>query len=147
MKFSEIIGSNLKDECFNDLFETYDVDVIYYYDRTYENLPDSYSAQIDELGMEFIFNEEQLLSTLFISNFSPEGFNPFSSGLEELNIFSTKPEALKFANEHDLYYQEGTAEFLGEERDWINYFYDKYTVHYEFIATELSKITIEAKDP
>ena len=42
MKYINILDENLKCDFINDLFETYDVDVIYSYDRNYENMEDEH---------------------------------------------------------------------------------------------------------
>lgn len=44
MEIIKLLGNFLKSELLNDLFESYDVDVIYEYDRLNENAPDSYSV-------------------------------------------------------------------------------------------------------
>jgi len=51
MKYLDLLGIQLKDNFLNDLFETYEVEVIYEYDRTHENLPDEYRAEIPDLGL------------------------------------------------------------------------------------------------
>ncbi len=59
MRYTEIIGEHLKSDFLCDLFETYDVEVIYEYDRTHENIEDEYHAEMEELGLEFLFNKER----------------------------------------------------------------------------------------
>jgi len=142
MKHLDLIGCDLKDDFLNDLFETYDVEVIYDYDRTHENLPDSYRAAIPELGLQFVFDERQKFSTLFIELKEVKSWNPFEAD-EHLKRFPSKSSARKHAKKHEISISEGTADFMGELKDWIRFNLDGYSIHYEFVDSKLQKITIQ----
>ena len=54
MKHLDLLETELKSEFLCDLFEAYDVQVVYEYDRTNENLPDEYHAEVSDLGLQFV---------------------------------------------------------------------------------------------
>lgn len=143
MTHIELMGIELKSEVLNDLFETYDVDVVYRYDRTYENLPDEYLADIPELGLEFIFDSERKLRTLFM-NVESDGFNPLEEDQASLPKFSSKAEAVRYTSTNAIQFSQGSADFLGEVRDWVRFVYAKHSVHYEFVDSKLSMTTIQS---
>ena len=92
MKHLDLLGSELKSDFLCDLFETYDVQVVYEYDRTHENLADVYRAEIPDLGLQFVFDEGQLLQTLFMQPVEVTTFNPFEVD-ERIQRFASKREA------------------------------------------------------
>lgn len=144
MKHLDLIGIELKSEFLCDLFETYDVQVEYEYDRTHENIPDVYHAKIADLGLEFTFDDRQILKTVFIKLDDATTSGPFNDD-ERIRRFDSKSEALGYANAKGLPFEQGAAEFLGEQRDWIRFEGDTYSVHYEFVESSLRKITLQAK--
>lgn len=145
MNHLELIGEELKSEVLNHLFETYDVDVVYRYDRTSENMPDEYVAEVPELGLEFLFDSQQKLTALFIENTQTSGFNPFEDD-ESLPRFASKSDAIAHARRNDVQLSEGRAAFLGAVRDWVRLEHEHYSVHYEFVDARLQKITVQARD-
>lgn len=142
MTHLDLLGTELKSEVLTDLFETYDVKVIYSYDRTSENLADEYHAGVPELGLEFIFNDFQVLRTLFIKPVEVTTFNPFEPD-EAIKNFTSKKEARQYAQNKGEKFQEGTAEFMGEEKDWIRFDTETASIHYEFVDSVLSMITLQ----
>ena len=66
MKYLGLRGLPLKNDVLCDLFETYDVQVVYECDRTHKDLPDEYRAEISDLGLRFAFDERQVFNTLFM---------------------------------------------------------------------------------
>jgi hypothetical protein len=146
MKYLELIRANLKNTTLVDLFETYDVNVIYDYDCTYENQPDRYHTEIPDLGLNFTFDENQSFSALHITPVESTTFNPFEPDDERLKGFTSKSKAIKYAKKKNVTFVEGAAEFMGENKDWIRFNYNNYSLHYEFVKSELKLITIIAKD-
>lgn len=144
MNYLDLIGVPLKNEVLCDLFETYDVQVTYEYDRTHENLPDEYHAEIPDLGLQFVFDERQVFKTLFMKQVEENTFNPFEGDNERLKRFDSKAEALQYASDNDEQITEGKSDFMGEERDWIQFKYDNYSIHFEYVDSELRMITIQA---
>ncbi|WP_334016216.1 hypothetical protein [Alteromonas sp. S167] len=134
MEIIKLLGNFLKSELLNDLFESYDVDVIYEYDRLNENAPDSYSASIDSLGLEFSFDSEQVLKTIFIQN---------RAHVNGVKIFHSVEDAKSFSNNNSLSFEQGTSKFLGNEREWVKVFFTGHSIHYEFQNATLQLIALE----
>ena len=143
MKHIDLLGEKLKCEFLCDLFETFEVQVEYFYDRTHEGLADEYRAEIPELGLEFLFNEKQELQTLFMKPVEPSDFNPFEED-DRLIWFQTVEEAVEYAKEHDIQYRTGQAEFMGEEKEWVRFEHEGYSIHYEYAGTELRMVTLQS---
>jgi hypothetical protein len=142
MKYLDLIEIQLKDDFLLDLFETYDVEVVYEYDRTHENIPDQYRAEIPDLGLQFVFDEGLRFRTLFIQQVEVTTWNPFDDD-ERLRRFGSKADAQRYATENGEQTTEGRAELMGEEKDWIRFEYGTYSIHYEFVKSMLSMITIQ----
>ena len=145
MTHVDLLGSNLKSDFLCDLFETYDVQVVYEYDRTHEGIADEYHAEIKELGLQFAFDERQILKTLFMKPVDVTTFDPFGAD-QWIHTFATKAEALRYARNNGLTAEEGTAEFMGEQKDWIRFESDTHTIHYEFVDADLRLITLQSKN-
>lgn len=143
MHHLDLLGTHLKDEFLCDLFETYDVQVEYRYDRIHENCPDEYHAEVLDLGLQFVFDDHQVLRTLFLTPVGISTFNPFASD-EKVPAFASKTEALSHASANGREFKEGMADFLGERREWIRFEADAYTIHYEFVDGNLRKITLQS---
>ena len=143
MKHIELLGTPLKSEFLFDLLETYDVQVTYEYDRTHENIPDEYHAEIFELGLQFVFDESQMLKTLFMKPVEITTFNPFEND-ERVHKFSSKAKARDHAKEYNIPTSEGEADFMGEHRDWIKFEDANYSVHFEYVDSALKMITLQS---
>ena len=144
MKYLDLLGIDLKNKLLCDLFETHDVQVVYEYDRIQEGAPDRYHAEIPDLGVQFVFDEKQVLKTLFIQPMEVNCFNPFDEGDGGLKRFQSKVEARQYGRDNGIRTTEGKADFMGEERDWIRFEYGNYSVHYEYVRSTLRMITIQA---
>ena len=140
MKYTNLINVKLKDDLLNDLFETYDTEVIYNYDRNQENTDDQYFAEIRELGLLFVFNQNQDFTTLFITPKISDSYNPIENNIQK---FTSKNEVLNFTERENIKYDQGNIEFLGEIKDWIKLYYNDYSIHYEFVDQKLKMITLQ----
>lgn len=146
MKHVNLLGVELKSDFFFGLFETYETEVVYEYDRSYENLRDEYRGEIPELGMQFVFDEFQKLKTIFIRNKPISTWNPFE-GYEELFAeFGSKEEAKKHAALHGIPITEGCAVLFGEEQDWVRFDLPRHSIHYEFVGGKLQMVTLSRSD-
>lgn len=65
MNLIEYLGLSLKDDAVVDLLETYDMDVIYDFDRLHENQPDRYNTSARSDGFEMRFDADQVLGTIW----------------------------------------------------------------------------------
>lgn len=139
----DLLGTHLKDDFLCDLFETYDVQVEYLYDRTHENLPDEYHTEVLDLGLQFVFDDHQVLRTLFLTPVDISTFNPFASD-ERVPTFASKSDALSHASANGEEFSEGSADFMGEQKEWIRFEANAYTIHYEYVDGGLRKITLQS---
>ncbi len=146
MRHVDLLGAELKCEFLCDLFETYDVEVAYKYDRAHEGMADEYTAVIPELGLQFVFGEHQTLRALFIELVEIGTYCPLDELKESFPLFRSKAEAQRFARETEATAVEGNVEFAGAVRDWIQFEHSGYSVHYEFHGSRLTMITLQAED-
>ncbi len=149
MNYIGILGKALKTDFLCDLFETYDVDVVYEYDRTYENIADEYRAKISEMGIEFVFDESQRLKTMFMYEVSHDGFNPFEGEDPRTVPFATGVEAMKFAKDNSIQavHQEAKKDsFFGDIPEWVKFNYGGYSVHYQFAGNGVEMVTLQLEN-
>jgi len=148
MNYTDIIDIELKSEFINDLFETYDVDVTYVYDRTYENIEDEYRAEIFDLGLEFVFNKYQKLTVLFLNQTEHTGHNPFEGEDPRCSPLNTASKAIKYAQDYSIEYEHRAVQensMLGHKTEWVKLFYENYFIHYSFVESGLEKVTIQSR--
>ena len=146
MKYISILGESLKSVFLIDLFETYDVDVTYEYDRVFENAEDEYRATIPDMGLEFIFDASQRLTTLFMGKVEHSGYNPFEGEDPRDASFSSAKEAMRYAerNAIEVKHREASVDsFLGEIPEWVKFIFASHSVHYSFNAEGVSKVTLQ----
>lgn len=135
IKSDELIG----------LFEDYDVDATYSYDRLQEGAEDQYFASIFELGLQFRFNANQLLKTIFVYAQDEDQFQSANLGRLGLCSFENKAEAIDYAVKNGAPYVKGEAAFLGEPRSWVKLSFKSHTLHYEFRQGVLCLVTIQSE--
>lgn len=145
MKVTELLGQKLKSPDVMDLLETHDVDVIYDFDRTYENLPDSYWAPLEDKGIQLKFDQDQNLNVIFVYRKEKEGFSIADTEFVGIEGFDTYDEVKKMTIEKAIPTTEGEADFLGEKTKWIRLEHDDHSVHYSFDPTNPDKITIQKR--
>jgi len=147
MKYRDLLGVSIKDDILLDLFETYDVEVIYRYDRNHEDLEDEYIAEIPEMGLEFIFDSDKCLQTLFMKCVDHNGYNPFENEDPRHAPFKSNIEAIDWAKERsiDFIHQDAKTDvLLGEIPEWIKFTYQAYFVHYQFRDNVVDMVTISS---
>lgn len=145
MEYTEILGITLKSEFLIDLFETYDVEVVYRYDRHHEGTDDEYVAIIPEMGLEFLFDSSQRLTTLFMKKTDHNGYNPFKGPDPRSVQFQSGSEVMAWAKERsiDAQHQEATTDpIFGTIPEWVKLNYGKFHVHYQFNGGELEMVTL-----
>jgi hypothetical protein len=146
MNLSKLLNCSLKSDELIELFEHYEVDVIYSYDRLHEGMEDNYYGSINELGLQFSFDEHQTLKTIFIYVDGNEEFEKANLSEFEISAYDDKISVIKFAKENGIEYTEGEASFLGEFRAWAKLSLSNYSIHYEFREGILGLITLQAKN-
>lgn len=146
MKFRDLLGSQLKSDFLIELFESYDVDVIYRYDRLYEGQKDEYVAKIPELNLEFLFDSSQRLITLFMNQLGYEECSLFSESDLRGSAFSTSKEAIDFAIHNGINYEHRQAKenrIFGEIPEWVKFNFEEYFIHYQFKNGGSSRVTLQ----
>jgi len=146
MKYSEILGTKLKSDFLIDLFETYDADVVYVYDRNYEGMNDEYRASIPDMGLEFLFNKDQSLTTLFMSQIEHDGHNPFAGPDPRKPKYNTIQEAVAYANKAGIDFQhqeERIDSFFGMTPEWVKFNLNDYSIHYQFNNAGVDTVTLQ----
>ena len=146
MNLSKLLNCHLKSDELIELFEHYDVDVIYSYDRLQEGTEDSYYGSINELGLQFSFNEHQVLKTIFSYVGGNEEFEKANLSEFEISAHHDKLSVIKYGKENGIEYAEGEASFLGENRSWAKLELSNYSIHYEFTDGVLGLITLQAEN-
>ena len=87
MNFSELIGKSLKDPEVIELLEFKEIEVIYDFDRHFENIDDLYWASCEKGGFQFRFNCDQILDTVFLYVTAHDGFTPIDLALVDVETF------------------------------------------------------------
>ena len=147
MKYIEILEQHLKCDFLVDLFETYDVEVIYDYDRTYEGIEDEYRASIPDMGLEFIFDQNQKLKTLFMDSVEHKGYNPFEGEDPRNSPLDTAQKAIQFAKENSIileHREKQESELFGHIPEWVKLTYKNYSVHYSYTKNGLKKAILQS---
>ena len=144
MNFLPLLRKQLKSEELIDLLETHDVDVVYDYDRIYENIPDQYWASLRDIGIQLKFDENQKLSSIFIFLHEEDGFCPADLSGSDLLVFDTKADVKTYAAENGIGTSEGSGEFLGVPHDWIRFDFPDFAIHYDFGGGSLKKVSLNA---
>lgn len=149
MEYLDLLQSSLKCDVLLDLFETYDVEVVYSYDRNHENMEDEYTAEIPEMGLGFVFDSSQRLTTLFMRNVEHTGFNPFT-GNDPRNVpFQNGAAAIKWASENSIdaeHREAQTDDVFGEIPEWIKLNFETFYLHYQFNDGTIDKVTMQVQD-
>ena len=143
MSLLELLDQPLKGDDLIELLEMHDAEVTYHYDRCHENMPDSYSTQIADLGLELTFDEHQKLHTIFITLSDVDVTEAFDG---EITPFASIGEAVAFAEQEKLPFRQGRSEFLGIPRVWIRIQHSSHFAHYEYQPNQLAKISLSCRD-
>jgi hypothetical protein len=137
MTILSLLGKSLKDDDVIELLEVYRADVIYEFDRLHENSPDVYWASLKQAGIQFRFNEHQLLDTAFCYITPRNGFgtvSPESIGVPIFDSFSRAEQACQ-----DMGVRFQTSISSGA---WLKVVGGAHDAHYEFMDGRLSMVTL-----
>src|SRR5690349_2861587 len=142
MRLLPLLGKPLKDDDVIDILDGMEMKVIYDFDRLHEGQPDKYWAASREAGIQLRFDEAQTLETMFLYIQPDEGFAAFGKRDSDIPLFTTAVEVQAFGEGQRLQVSKGRADFLGVSRDWIRLGFGAYSVHYEFRAGNLTRVTV-----
>lgn len=98
MLLCSLLGKQLKDDEVVEVLEFHEIEVIYDFDRTHENIEDVYWAGAKTHGFQLRFNERQVLDTIFCYIAPSEGFTSISPeliGVPLYETFDAAEEAIK----------------------------------------------------
>jgi hypothetical protein len=139
MHFIPLLGEQLKGDAIVELLEADDVEVIYDFDRSHENLPDAYWAHLRSSGFLFRFDEAQRLKVMFLYFQPIEGFNPVDrEAIEDIPLFSKNTEVEKYCAGKGMKYSKGER----REKKWVRLETPEHHVHYEFRDGILTLVTL-----
>ncbi|MFV8784018.1 hypothetical protein ACNKU7_16480 [Microbulbifer sp. SA54] len=146
MNLSNFLNSTLKSDELIEFFEVHDVEVIYSYDRLHEGMEDQYFGSIAELGIQFVFNNQQALKAIFVHAQNNGEFQ--AANLPELGVmsFEEKTSVVAYALDNGINYSEGAANFLGKSLEWAKFEFSNHSVHYEFNDGVLALVTLQPQN-
>ncbi len=137
MEILSLLNRKLKDEIIMDLLERHEVEVIYEFDRTHENLPDVYWANIKQGGVQLRFNDKQILDTIFCYIKMRDGFEPIVPDDIGVPIFSSFDEAEQDCKKRGVKYTVPPS-----SKTWLKVEDSEGDVHYEFQDGLLAMVTL-----
>jgi hypothetical protein len=146
MHLLPLLGKPLKDDDVIDLLEDLEMPVIYDFDRLHEGQPDKYWAAAQQAGIQLRFDDAQTLDVIFLYIVPDEGFAACKQSDLDVPIFASIPEVQSFGETRQLQIAKGRAELFGVTRDWIRLGFGTYSVHYEFRAGKLSRVSVSRND-
>ena len=128
-----------------ELFELWDCDVTYDYDRLNENTPDSYWTASRDEGVEFRFNELQELTTIHLYSDGHSEYSPVDFGSTDITEFKSIDDVALHAKTNNLRFETGELGFLGNHCTWIKLLHEDYSIHYEFRENRLYLVTVSIR--
>lgn len=145
MQFLPLLNTTLKSEALLQLLESWDCDVTYDFDRNYENTSDQYWAASEAEGIQFRFDDQQTLKTIFLYVTASDRFAAIDLTATDIPSFNSISDIRAHADDHQIAISEGQVDFLGDPRDWIRLEANTHFIHYEFRESKLSLVTVSAR--
>ncbi|MDJ0941640.1 MAG: hypothetical protein QNJ00_17885 [Woeseiaceae bacterium] len=141
MKLSSLLGSHLKDPAIVEILEHYEADVVYDFDRLVEGQPDVYWAACRPGGFLLKFDEDQVLTTVFLYVRGDDEYSPCSPvDCFGVQGFDSVEDAGFFAKKKGL---DAVSRHLGPNGPkWIRIDMGDYSAHYEFGDAGLDMVTL-----
>jgi len=132
MPFTHLLGAHLKSDPVLELLEMHDVEVIYAFDRTHENMPDQYWAGSKGQGFLLRFNELQVLDTVFLYLMSREGYSAIDRLEVDVPIYESFERAQEAFQSASIRYRHSGEVAGAGERWWIKCAMECGTAHYQY---------------
>jgi len=147
MDFATLLGKQLKNDEVMEILEVFQIDVIYDFDRTHENLPDTYWAGAFKQGFLFRFNEHQVLDTVFLYIKPSEGYTAIDPVDVPYPLYKTFDDAERDFKYVEIPYRASSgAPGTDMYKWWIKADFGAHTRHYQFNEGSLFRLTLSAKD-
>ncbi len=150
MKLIEYLGLALKSGEMIELIATYDMEILYHIDILHENTPDRYSARSARLPVEFAFDQDQVLCTIFC-DMAPE-IGAASAGQLPIGapLYQTIEEARIGAQDLGASFEmreNVVIPILKKHVSWAKLSFDEHSRHYEYSAGGLRRLTLSRITP
>jgi hypothetical protein len=129
MHFLSLLGRCLKDDDVVDVLERNEIDVVYDFDRSHENIDDIYWAPSINGGFVLKFGAKQVLETIFLYAAPIEGFTAIDRTDCDVTFFSSVKEVEAYAIKSKARFNKGVVDLLGIHREWVRLEYDGFSVH------------------
>ncbi len=142
MQLLPLLEKQLKDDDVIDVLESFDMEVVYDFDRLHEGQPDKYWASSKRAGFQLGFDAAQTLEVVFLYITPSNGFAAYSQTDIDIPIFTTTAEVQSFGESQRLEVSKGRADFMGIARDWARLGFTTHSIHYEYHGGSLALITI-----
>ena len=141
MKFLPLIGKHLKDDDVIELLEDFDAVVIYDFDRLHENMPDVYWAACKRQGIQFRFDANQVLDTVFLYLENREEFDPIGpADIEDIQLFAGGADVEAHCAATGAEFKKGGPS--DGTKSWARIDSPDKSIHYEFVDGGLSMVTV-----
>jgi len=124
------LGMRLKDDEMIEFLETFDLEVVYEFDRLHEGTDDSYTVESEELSLELLFDADQHCTTIFLHD-PPSALE---RGLVSFPDLRSAAEIRAYARDHSLVLREGA--------NWLRCDGPERCVHYKFEGEEVDMVTL-----
>jgi hypothetical protein len=139
----DYLGNKIKDDAVLELLEDHQMELVYHVDRTHENMPDRYSAAARAAGFELLFDEDQLLQTIFCYVEPRDGFAPVDLSTVGAPVFESLALAkVGAANLGVSFKHNDGMQFLGRRLSWVSFELGKHKFHYEYSPDALAVISL-----
>jgi hypothetical protein len=155
IEFAKLLGLHLKDDRVIDILETYNMQVIYDFDRDHENIADIYWAHAWEAGFLLRFDENQKLRTVYLYVIADEGHEAVQRDIVDVAVYETFDDAERAFKASGNTYEQSSGEpgdFLRSEgivsmhKLWIKVNRGRYSAHYQFANGKISRVTLQLKN-
>ena len=140
LKLNGLLDLALKSDEIVEVLESFDLDVVYDFDRLNEGTADAYWVAAHEAGFQLRFDERQVLKTVFVYAKPRDGFSEVDPSIVGVPFYPTFHDAQRAFEVAGVKFTFGTP-----SHPWIKGQLAEYSAHYEFnIGGELTLITLMA---
>jgi len=143
MHFIPLLGKHLKDDEVLELLEDHDIEVVYDFDRTHENIADKYWAASKKDGFQFRFSAEQMLDVVFLYVAPVDGFDAIDCADLDVPLFAGVADVEAHCAAKKLGFTKGHMRGgVLSDRDWARIDAGTHSIHYDFRTGTLTIITM-----
>jgi hypothetical protein len=142
MDFESLLGRKLKDEQVVELLEKHDIEVVYEFDRTHENLADVYWATAKASGFQLRFDGYQKLDVVFLYTEAGEGFSAIAHDDVDIPLYGSFDQAKQDFTRKGISFVESQS-----DKWWIKGDFGDNSRHYEFRNNALFLVALNARNP